>query len=84
LKWPITLVEILEIIRINADVPDDFEEYCEIRFQDPSDEICRIDYIEELKRAERFKKFLTEDEIQSIPSLSEEDNNDNDYCKLIK
>ena len=37
-----------------------------------------------MKRAERFKKFLTEDEIKSIPSLSEQDNNDNVYCKLIK
>jgi len=72
------------MVRINADVPDDFEEYCELRFEDPSDEICRIGHIEELKRAERFKKFLTEDEIKSIPSLSEQDNNDNDYCKPIE
>ncbi|MGE5633923.1 MAG: hypothetical protein ACM3VV_01700 [Deltaproteobacteria bacterium] len=32
---PITLAEILEMVWINADVPDDFEEYCEIRFEDP-------------------------------------------------
>ncbi len=42
--FPLTLSEILDMIRINADVPDDFEEYCEIRFEDPSDEICRHDY----------------------------------------
>jgi hypothetical protein len=29
LKSPITLAEILEMVRINADVPNDFEEYCE-------------------------------------------------------
>ena len=55
------------MVKINADVPDDFEEYCEIRFEDPSDEICRLDYIEDLTRAERFKKFLTQDEIKSFP-----------------
>ncbi|MGI9010183.1 MAG: hypothetical protein ACR2F1_03230 [Nitrososphaeraceae archaeon] len=79
----LTLAEIFDMVRINADVPDDFEEYCELRFEDPSDEICRIDYLADLKRAKRFKKFLTEDEIRSIPSLPEEDNNDN-YCKLIE
>ena len=75
------------MVRIEADVPDDFEEYCELRFEDPSDETCRIDYIADLKRAERFKKFLTEDEIRSIPSLSEEENNDKDidnYGKSIE
>ena len=60
LKSPITLAEILEMARINANVPDDFEEYCEMRFQDPSDPICRIDYLDDLRRAERFKKFLSQ------------------------
>ena len=46
------------MIRINADVPDDFEEYCEIWFRDPSDEISRIDYLADLRRAKRFKKFI--------------------------
>jgi hypothetical protein len=30
------------MIRLNAEVPDDFEEYCEISFLDPSDKNCRI------------------------------------------
>lgn len=85
---PLTLAEIFEMVILTADIPDDFEEYCEIRFEDPSDEICRIDYLADLKRAERFKKFLTEEEIRSIPSLPEEENNDDNdndnYCKSIE
>ena len=54
------------MIRINADVPDDFEEYCEIRFEDPSDEICRSDYLDDLRRAKRFKRFITQEEIRII------------------
>lgn len=63
------------MIRINADVPDDFEEYCEIRFEDPSDEICRHDYQDDLRRAERFKRFITQEEIRSFPSIIDEKNN---------
>src|SRR5215211_5009100 len=73
----LTISKILDMIRINADVPDDFEEYCEIRFGDPSDEICRMDYLDDLRRAERFKKFITEQEIRAFPSINEEKNNNN-------
>src|SRR5688500_15981982 len=34
---PLTLAEILDMVKINAAVPDDFEEYCEAWFRDPSD-----------------------------------------------
>jgi len=72
------------MIQINADVPDDFEEYCEIRFQDPTDEICRIDYLDDLRRAERFKRFITQEEIRSFPSIREEKNNNKqDKEKII-
>jgi hypothetical protein len=30
------------MVRINADVSDDFEEYCERSFKNPSDPICRM------------------------------------------
>jgi len=80
---PITLAEILEMIRINADVPDDFEEYCEMRFQDPSDPVCRSDYLDDLRRAERFKKFLSQDEIRSMSfSFYQHDNNNNREQKI--
>jgi hypothetical protein len=59
----LTLSEILDMLRINADVPDDFEEYSEMRLEDPSDPICRMDYLDDLRRAERFKKFMTEEEM---------------------
>jgi hypothetical protein len=59
----LTLSEILDILRINADVPDDFEEYSEMHLEDPSDPICRMDYLDDLRRAERFKKFMTEEEM---------------------
>ena len=73
---PLTLAEILEMVRINADVPDDFEEYCEIHFKEPSDEICRRDYLDDLRRAKRFKRFITQEEIRSFPfSIDEEKNN---------
>ena len=55
------------MIRLNADVPDDFEEYCAIWFRDATDEKNRIDYVEDLDRAKRFKKFITQEEIRSIP-----------------
>lgn len=69
LQSSITLAEILAMVRLNADIPDDFEEYCEIRFLDPTDDICRRDYLYDLIRAKRFKKFLTQEEIKSIPFL---------------
>ena len=56
-------------IRTYANVPDDFEEYCEITFRDPSDDTSRIAYPIHLKRAERFKKFITKEEIKSIPAF---------------
>lgn len=67
----LTLAEILDLIRINADVPGDFEEYCEIHFVDPSDEISRGYYLDDLRRAERFKKFITQEEIRSFPFINE-------------
>ena len=81
---------ILTRIRVYADVPDDFEEYCEISFRDPSDEINRTVYPEHLKRANRFKKFITKEEIRSIPLLpfddtdknTKEDKGTNDFFDL--
>jgi len=75
---PISLEQILWMIRINADVPDDFEEYCEIHLTDPSDPICRSDYEDNLRRAARFKKFMTQDEIRAFPFSIEGDENDED------
>jgi len=66
---PLNLRDILNMINLNADVPDDFEEYCAIWFRDATDEKNRIDYVEDLARAERFKKFITKEEIRSIPFL---------------
>ena len=74
---PPTLSEILDMIRINTDVTDDFEEYCESRFEDPSDPICRSDYLDDLRRAERFKRFITQEEIRAFPSINEENHNNN-------
>lgn len=71
---PLTLSEILNMIQMNADVPDDFEEYCEIRLEDPSDEVCRSDYLDDLRRAKRFKRFIAQEEIRSFPSIFEEEN----------
>jgi hypothetical protein len=71
---PLSLKDILSMIRLNADVPDDFEEYCAIGFRDASDEKNRIGYVLDLSRAKRFKKFITKEEIRSIPFLP----NDND------
>ncbi len=68
-KSPLTLAEIFVTVRLIADIPDDFEEYCEIRFEDPSNELCRKEYLAYLKEAKRFKKFLNQDEISSIPFL---------------
>ena len=61
------------MIRLNADVPDDFEEYCEMHLKDPTDPICRMDYLMDLKRAERLK-FLTIEELISFPILNNNDN----------
>ena len=61
------------MIRLNADVPDDFEEYCAIWFRDATDEKNRIDYVEDLARAKGFKKFITKEEIRSIPFLPSDD-----------
>ena len=65
------------MIQMNADVPDDFEEYCEIRCEDPSDEVCRNDYLDDLRRAKRFKRFITQEEIKSFPFIIEEKKNNN-------
>ena len=58
--------DILNRIRVYAYVPDDFEKYCEISFRDPSDQNSRTRYPAHLKRAKRFKKFITKKEIRSI------------------
>ena len=70
---PLTLKDVLDMIRLNAEVPDDFEEYCAINFRDATDEKNRIDYVIDLWRARRFKKFITKEEIRSIPFLPSED-----------
>ena len=70
---PLNLRDILNMIRLNADVPDDFEEYCAIWFRDATDEKNRIDYVIDLWRAKRFKKFITKEEIRSIPFLPRDD-----------
>ncbi|HEY6589255.1 MAG TPA: hypothetical protein VIY98_13260, partial [Nitrososphaeraceae archaeon] len=80
---PLSLSEILEMVRMNADVPDDFEEYCESWFRDPSDRICRIDYLADLRRAKRLKKFFSKEEIKSIPFLPNDDRNENVKDKNI-
>ena len=77
---PLSLRDILSMIRLNADVPDDFEEYCAIWFRDASDEKNRIYYVEDLWRARRFKKFISKEEIRSIPFLPDEDEKD-EYIK---
>ncbi len=68
------------MIRLNTDVPDDFEEYCAIWCRDASDEKNRIDYVIDLWRARRFKKFITKEEIRSIPFLPHENEKD-EYIK---
>lgn len=47
-----------------------------------SDSICRVDYLDDLKRAERFKKFLNKDEIRFM-SFSFYDYNNNNSEKEI-
>ena len=74
-KHGLSLSDVLEMIVINSDISDDFEEYCETHFQDPSDPICRNDYIDDLMRAKRFKRFLTKEDIGSIPSIWEGNEN---------
>jgi hypothetical protein len=75
---PLTLKDVFNMIRLNADVPDDFEEYCAMWFKDATDEKNRIDYVIDLWRAERFKKFITKEEIRSIPFLPSEDEKEED------
>ncbi|MGI9011056.1 MAG: hypothetical protein ACR2F1_07700 [Nitrososphaeraceae archaeon] len=75
---PLNLRDILDMIRLNADVPDDFEEYCAIWFRDASDEKNRIYYVEDLARARRFKKFISKEEIRSIPFLPSDNQKDKD------
>lgn len=69
---PDPLSKVLGIIIINADASDDFEEYCEWRLLDPSDEINREDYLFALKRAARFKKFITQDDILMFSEFVDE------------
>ncbi len=78
---PLNLRDILDMIRLNADVPDDFEEYCAITFRDCTDEKNRIDYVLDLWRAKRFKKFITKEGIRSIPFLPSEDEKENKYIE---
>ena len=81
-----SLGKILCWIRYYANVPEDFEEYCEISWRDPSDETSRTAYPRHLKRAERFKKFITKEEIKSIPSFlpshDKDQNIDDDFYDL--
>ena len=63
----VSLSDILISIRMQADIPDDFEGYCEMISGDPEDKSYREEYLIYLKNAERFKKFLTMEEIRSIP-----------------
>jgi hypothetical protein len=84
----ISLSDILISIRIQAEIPDDFEEYCEMVSLNPEDKNCREGYLIHLKTAERFKKFLSMEEIRSIPmsydykdSLDKE-NEDLGICEL--
>ena len=77
------------MIRLNADVPDDFEEYCAIWFRDATDEKNRIYYVEDLARVERFKKFITKEEIRSIPFLPfdehiKDEETDDDFFDLYR
>src|SRR5215216_6182774 len=78
---PLSLRDILSMIRLNADVPDDFEEYCAIWFKDATDEKNRIDYVIHLWRAKRFKKFISKEEIRSIPFLPSDDIEKDEYIK---
>ena len=71
-----SLAKILGRIRHYANVPEDFEEYCEESYRDPSDETSRAAHPRHLKRAERFKKFITKEEIKSIPSFLPIDDED--------
>ncbi len=41
-RLPPTLEDVLTMIRLNSDVPEDFEEYCEMHLNDPSDPVCRM------------------------------------------
>ena len=77
------------MIRLNADVPDDFEEYCAIWFRDAKDEKNRIYYVEDLARVERLKKFITKEEIRSIPFLPfdehiKDEETDDDFFDLYR
>jgi hypothetical protein len=65
--------DILNRIRVYAEVPEDFEEYCEISFRDPSNETSRTAHPRHLKRVERFKKIMTTEEIRTIPLLPFDD-----------
>ena len=82
----LSLSKILGRIRFYANVPEDFEEYCEKSYRDPSDETSSTAHPRQLKRAERFKKFITKEEIKSIPSflsIDDEDEKIDDEFYLI-
>ena len=84
----VSLSDILISIRMQADIPDDFEEYCEMISLDPEDKNCREGYLIHLKTAERFKKFLSMEEIRSIPmsydykDYSDKENEDLGICEI--
>jgi hypothetical protein len=63
-----SLGELLNRIRFYADIREDYEEYCEKSYRDPSDETSRAVHPRHLKRAERFKKLITK-EVKSISFL---------------
>ena len=82
-KSTFNLSEILKILRLIVDVPNDFEEYCEMHLREPSDPVCRNEYLHDLHIAEKFKKFLTQDEIRSISlCCSNDDDSEDDILDM--
>jgi hypothetical protein len=84
----LSLLDILILIRMNAEVPDDFEEYCDMLALDPEDKSCREEYLIDLRNAEKFKKLLTMEEIRSFPmpydykGYSDKENEDLGICEI--
>lgn len=66
----LSLADVMEIIRNIVDVPDSFEEYCNMVVgADEDNPIDREDYKDYRKRADRLSKVVTKKEIISIPVL---------------
>jgi hypothetical protein len=65
-----SLADVIEMVREIIDVPESFEEYCDIVVgANEDDPIDRIDYQDYRKRADRLSKGVTKREITSIPVL---------------